>query len=88
MLAYLIKCFVTLLTLWTIQFLEIFPWPGTVNLVAIVIVPIALVALGWRAAARQGEQRGVTDYRRLRRASARHILANGQTEPDAHEVGR
>lgn len=34
------------------------------------------------------EQRGVSDYRRLRRASARRILSTAREEPDVHEVGR
>ena len=34
------------------------------------------------------EQRGVSDYRRLRQSTARRILATDQEELDAREVGR
>lgn len=41
-----------------------------------------------RVICQAAEQRGVNDYRRLRRASARRILANAQEEQDVREVGR
>lgn len=46
-------------------------------------------ALPLFSAVRQAaEQRGVSDYRNLRRATARHILSSAQVEPDAREVGQ
>lgn len=36
----------------------------------------------------RSEQRGVSDYRRLRQSTARRILATDQEELDAREVGR
>lgn len=38
--------------------------------------------------AKAAEHRGVSDYRRLRRASARRILSSAPEAPDVREVGR
>jgi len=57
------------------------------DLAALAIICVLFVWLA-RRDMKRGEQRGVTDYRRLRRASAHRILANDQAKPDAREVGR
>lgn len=41
-----------------------------------------------RVICQAAEQRGINDYRRLRRASARRILSTAQEEQDAREVGQ
>lgn len=50
MLIYLSKCFVALLSLWFMQFVEIVPHSGVASLVMIVVVPIGLIVMAWRSA--------------------------------------
>ena len=40
-----------------------------------------------RRSLHRGEERGVTDYRRLRQAAARRILSSDRTAPDEREAG-
>lgn len=42
----------------------------------------------FHALRRTAEQRGVNDYRKLRKAAAHHILSSAQVEQDAYEVGQ
>jgi len=54
---------------------------------------VAAIMLGgsipmFRSVTRAAEHRGINDYRRLRRANARHILSTDQAELDVREVGR
>jgi len=88
MLAYLVKCAVILFGLWLARYFHLVPWSDLLNVGITIIVPIALIAVGMRSAARHGEERGVTDYRRLRRAAAHHVLANGRKVSDEHGVER
>jgi hypothetical protein len=88
MLIYLVKCSVALLALWVVQFFHLIPWSGITSLLCGVVVPIGLILITWRSAARRGGQRAVTDYRRLRQAAARRILSSDQVTPDEREVGR
>lgn len=57
------------------------------DVVGFVVICVMFVWLVRRAGDR-GEERGITDYRRLRRAAARRILSSGQAEPGEREVGR
>ena len=58
MFAYLIKCFLILLSLWFARSLHLIPWDNTINLVLIVIVPMLIAAGAWRSGWRLGERRG------------------------------
>lgn len=55
-------------------------------IVAAVMLGGAIPAL--RCVASAAERRGINDYRRLRRSTARHILSTVQEGQDAREVGR
>lgn len=57
------------------------------DFVAFVLIVLMFMWLLRRAYLR-GQQRGITDYRRLRQANARHILSSGQAGSDAHEAER
>lgn len=55
------------------------------------IAAVALLAGSlplFRAIQSTSEQRGISDYRRLRKSAAHRILASDRAEPDTREVGR
>lgn len=54
--------------------------------VASVMLGGAIPAL--RCVTRAAERRGISDYRRLRRSTARHILSTAQEARDVREAGR
>lgn len=59
---------------------------GTVGWIIASIACIAMPLFGWGC--RTAERRGISDYRRLRRANARHILSNAREVQDVREVGQ
>lgn len=60
---------------------------GLLGIITAIIVLAGALPM-FRAVGRAAEQRGVTDYRRLRQAAARRILSTDQTAPDVREVDR
>ena len=83
----ILECSIITAGLWIARHFVPHPLVSYADVIGLILIVVMFVWLVRRAGQR-GEQRGVTDYRRLRQAAAHRILANDRTAPGERETER